>query len=45
MAGSGTTLAVAKQLGRRFVGWELSPEYATRANARLQALESVPAAG
>ena len=27
-AGSGTTLAVAKKLGRRFLGFELSPQYA-----------------
>ncbi len=34
-AGSGTTLAVAKKLGRRFLGCELSPEYAQRATARV----------
>src|SRR5690606_18268559 len=34
-AGSGTTLAVAKKLGRRFVGFELSPEYAANAGRRL----------
>ncbi len=34
-AGSGTTLAVAKKLGRRFLGFELSPEYAARIQARL----------
>src|SRR4051812_12982249 len=33
--GSGTTLAVAKKLGRRFLGFELSPEYAARIEARL----------
>ncbi len=53
-AGSGTTLAVAKKLGRRFVGFELSREYADRIEARLggvwegQALEgagSPPGAG
>jgi DNA modification methylase len=33
--GSGTTLAVAKKLGRRYVGYELSPEYAARIQERL----------
>jgi site-specific DNA-methyltransferase (adenine-specific) len=33
--GSGTTLVVAKKLGRQFVGFELSPEYAARVAARL----------
>jgi site-specific DNA-methyltransferase (adenine-specific) len=33
--GSGTTLAVAKKLGRRYLGYELSPEYATRIKERL----------
>jgi len=36
-AGSGTTLAVAKKLGRRFLGCELSPAYATRITSRLRA--------
>jgi site-specific DNA-methyltransferase (adenine-specific) len=35
--GSGTTLAVAKKLGRRFLGFELSPEYAAAIQARLDA--------
>jgi site-specific DNA-methyltransferase (adenine-specific) len=35
--GSGTTLAVAKKLGRRFIGFELSPEYAKKINDRLDA--------
>jgi site-specific DNA-methyltransferase (adenine-specific) len=35
--GSGTTLAVAKKLGRRFIGFELSRNYAGKINARLQA--------
>ena len=34
-AGSGTTLAAAKRLGRRYLGIELSPEYADRARRRL----------
>jgi site-specific DNA-methyltransferase (adenine-specific) len=33
--GSGTTLAVAKKLGRSFLGLELSEEYAARIDARL----------
>ncbi len=35
-AGSGTTLAVAKKLGRRFLGFELSEDYAQRVEARLK---------
>ncbi|MEX0715233.1 MAG: site-specific DNA-methyltransferase [Planctomycetaceae bacterium] len=34
--GSGTTLAVARKLGRRFLGFELSPEYAQRAQERVE---------
>ncbi|MDD3469340.1 MAG: site-specific DNA-methyltransferase [Thermoguttaceae bacterium] len=34
-AGSGTTLAVAKKLGRHSIGFEISPEYWERANERL----------
>ncbi len=34
--GSGTTLAVAKKLGRRFVGFEMSAEYAARIEKRLK---------
>lgn len=36
--GSGTTLAVAKKLGRRFIGFELSTEYARRIDERLAAV-------
>ena len=36
-AGSGTTLAVAKKLGRSFIGFELSPDYAARIRTRLAA--------
>jgi len=35
--GSGTTLTVAKKLKRRFLGFELSEEYAARINKRLAA--------
>jgi site-specific DNA-methyltransferase (adenine-specific) len=38
--GSGTTLAVAKKLGRQFVGFELSEEYATNINKRLKGIDS-----
>jgi site-specific DNA-methyltransferase (adenine-specific) len=34
--GSGTTLAVAKRLGRDYLGCELSPDYRTKAMARLR---------
>jgi site-specific DNA-methyltransferase (adenine-specific) len=34
-AGSGTTLAVAKRLGRRYLGMELSPDYAAAIEERL----------
>jgi site-specific DNA-methyltransferase (adenine-specific) len=36
-AGSGTTLVVAKKLGRRWLGFELSPNYVARTQARLDA--------
>jgi site-specific DNA-methyltransferase (adenine-specific) len=36
--GSGTTLAVAKKLGRRYLGYELSPEYAARIEKRLTSI-------
>jgi site-specific DNA-methyltransferase (adenine-specific) len=38
-AGSGTTLAVARKLGRRYLGFELSAEYAERGEARLAAIQ------
>jgi site-specific DNA-methyltransferase (adenine-specific) len=39
-AGTGTTLAVAKKLGRRFLGVELSPDYADGVRKRLDAIAS-----
>jgi DNA modification methylase len=39
-AGSGTTLAVAKRLGRRYLGCELSEEYADGVRRRLDSIES-----
>jgi site-specific DNA-methyltransferase (adenine-specific) len=36
-AGSGTTLVVAKKLGRQWLGFELSESYVARAQARLDA--------
>src|SRR3954470_14580731 len=38
-AGSGTTLAVAKKLGRKWMGFELSEEYVRSATERLNAIE------
>jgi len=35
-AGSGTTLAVAKKLGRRWIGFELSKDYVKRIKSRLK---------
>jgi DNA modification methylase len=35
--GSGTTLVVAKKLDRRWLGFELSPEYAQKIQERLDA--------
>lgn len=37
--GSGTTLAVAKKLGRRFIGFELSTEYAKKSAERIQSIK------
>jgi site-specific DNA-methyltransferase (adenine-specific) len=36
-AGSGTTLVVAKKLGRNWIGFEMSPNYVAQAQARLDA--------
>jgi site-specific DNA-methyltransferase (adenine-specific) len=38
-AGSGTTLAVAKKLGRQYLGVELSEQYADGIRKRLQMIE------
>lgn len=37
--GSGTTLAVAKKLGRKYLGCELSPDYADGIQSRLDLIE------
>lgn len=42
-AGSGTTLAVAKKLGRNYLGVELSEQYADGVRKRLQMIEFAPA--
>ncbi len=39
-AGSGTTLVVAKKLGRRFLGFELSQDYTASVNARLETVRT-----
>jgi DNA modification methylase len=39
-AGSGTTLAVAKKLKRRFLGFELSPGYAEQVRHRLRGIQA-----
>jgi site-specific DNA-methyltransferase (adenine-specific) len=45
-AGSGTTLVVAKKLGRRWLGFELSKQYAAKIQKRLDAAkEGDPLAG
>jgi len=38
-AGSGTTLAVAKKLGRHYLGFELSKQYAEQVERRLAGIE------
>lgn len=38
-AGSGTTLAVAKKLGRRYLGFELSADYARQVQKRLESIQ------
>ena len=43
-AGSGTTLAVAHRLGRRWLGCELSPEYRDKALQRVAQVSAAPAA-
>jgi DNA modification methylase len=40
-AGSGSTLAAAKQLGRRFLGIEIDAQHHNTATARLEKLETV----
>src|SRR3712207_9038520 len=42
--GTGTTAAVAKRLGRRFVGLERDETYANAAAARIAAVEPLPEA-
>ena len=37
-SGSGTTLAVAKKLGRDYIGFDLSPQYIDRGRERLAAI-------
>jgi site-specific DNA-methyltransferase (adenine-specific) len=38
--GSGTTLAVAKKLGRKYLGYELSKQYAEQAGERLKEIHA-----
>src|ERR687883_797176 len=40
--GTGTTGAVAKRLGRRYIGFERDPAYAKAAEARIAAVEPLP---
>jgi modification methylase len=40
--GTGTTGAVAKRLGRRFIGIERDPDYAKQAEARIAAVAPLP---
>jgi DNA modification methylase len=39
-SGSATTLAVAKKLGRRFIGFDISDEYIKHGRKRLEAIEA-----
>jgi DNA modification methylase len=43
-AGSGSTGVACRQLGRRFIGWEVSPEYHAVATRRLVGDEARPTA-
>jgi site-specific DNA-methyltransferase (adenine-specific) len=40
--GSGTTAIVAKSLNRRYLGFELVPEYAVLAEGRLRGVQAAP---
>ena len=44
MCGSGTTCKVAKQLGRRYIGIDISAEYCQLAKARLSGEQATPMA-
>jgi site-specific DNA-methyltransferase (adenine-specific) len=39
-SGSGTSLAVAKKLNRRYLGFELSPDYAGQVQKRLAEIQA-----
>lgn len=39
-SGSGTTVAVAKKLGRRYLGFDLSPQYVELGTKRLEGIQS-----
>ena len=39
-AGSGTTLTVAKKLDRQWVGYDMSPDYAAKAESRLSSIKA-----
>jgi DNA modification methylase len=39
-AGSGSTLAAAKQLGRSFIGFEIDPQHHRTATARLAEMKA-----
>src|ERR1700759_1963865 len=43
-SGTGTTGAVSKRLGRRYIGFERDEEYAKAAKARIAAIEPLPEA-